>query len=149
MATGSRSNVGGVFSVVMWLCEGSGRCDPPTSLDSGVRAIRVPIVSDQSGYSETVTIDGGIRHVEHTLTLTTHARSDFWDVGALAGAESVGCLAEVEVSSFGQILLGWSYKLGYDQPLRLVQVVSQSSGSVAEGCTKKWVFKSYSTQSLI
>ncbi len=149
MATTSRSNVGGVFSVVMWLCEGSGRSDPPTSLDSGVSAVRVPIISDQSNYSETVTIDGGVRHVEHTLTLITHARSNFWDRVEFMGAEYTGCLAEVELSSFGQILLGWSHKLGYDQPLRLVQVVSQSSGSVAEGCTKKWIFKSYSTQPLI
>ncbi|MFI3291889.1 MAG: hypothetical protein SNG27_00215 [Rikenellaceae bacterium] len=149
MATSSRSNVGGVFSVVMWLGGDSGRSDPPTSLDSGVMAVRVPLISEMSSYSESVEIDGGVRRVEQTLNIVTHAQDDFWRRAELFGAERTGCIAEVEVSSLGRILLGWSSRLGYDQPLRLVQTSTQSSSSVAQGCTKKWVFKAYSTQSLI
>ncbi|MFI3282494.1 MAG: hypothetical protein SNG10_03085 [Rikenellaceae bacterium] len=147
MAT-SRSSIGGVFSVVMWLCEDSGRSDPPTSLDGDITSIRVPIISSKSSYSETTEIDGGICHVTHTLTITT-TNETFWSNKALRGAETVGCIAEVEISSLGKILLGWSSRLGYDQPLRLTKTTVESSSSVNEGCTKSWVFKSYSTQPLI
>ncbi len=149
MATSSRSNVGGVFSVVMWLCGDSGRGIPPTSLDSGVQAVRVPLISGMSSYEESTEIDHGVRRVEHTLTIVTHAQDDFWSLAPLAGGDYLGCVAEVELSSYGQILLGWSSLLGYDQPLRLTQTLTQSSSSVGQGCTKKWVFKAYSTQSLI
>ncbi|MFR9603322.1 MAG: hypothetical protein SNG02_05565 [Rikenellaceae bacterium] len=145
----SRSNVGAVFSVVMWLAKDSGRDNPPTSLDSGTKSVRIPIVSAQSQYSEVVTINSGITNVEHTLTLTTCSSDEFWDVGPLDEASRVGCIAEVDVSAAGSILLGWSSHLGYDQPLRLTKVTSQGSDSVNQRCTKSWVFKSYSTRALI
>ncbi len=146
---GSRSNVGGVFSVVMWRAEDSGRSDPPTSLDSDLATVRVPIISTLSSYTEAISINGGIKRVEHTLTLTTLSTDNFWGKEALRGGEVTGCIAEVEISSHGKILLGWSPNLGYEQPLRLTKSTTQSSNSVNEGCTKSWIFKSYSTQPLI
>ncbi len=145
----SRSNIGGVFSVELWLAEDNGRSDPPTSLDSTNGSVRVPLISSQSQYSESVVISGGVSKVEHTLTLVTEAADDFWSDSALDQAQRVGCIGEVVLSSKGTILLGWSSRLGYDQPLRLVKVTSQSGASVNEGYTKSWTFKSYSTESLI
>lgn len=145
----SRSNVGGIFGVVMWMAKDRGGENPPTSLDSDVECVRIPIISSQSQYSQSVTGEAGAQRVEHTLTLTTLAADKFWGVGALDQAQRVGCIAQVQISSVGEILLGWSENLGYDQPLRLSKVTTQSSDSVNLNCTKKWVFKSYSTTPLI
>ncbi len=145
----SRSNVGGVFSVEMWLAKDSGRVEPPTSLDCDMASVRVPVISAQSQYSEQVTVNQGIRLVEHTLTLVTEATDNFWGDMALEDAERVGCIAEVVLSSYGRVLLGWSPNLGYEQPLRLTKVSTQSSDSVDRNCVKSWIFKSYSTQPLI
>ncbi len=142
---GSRSNVGGVFSVEMWLAKDGGRGNPPSPLDS----VRVPIISALSGYNESVSANGGVVKVEHTLTLVTEATDNFWGNIALEGAQSTGCLARVELSSSREILLGWSPNLGYDQPLRLTKVAVQSVESVNQSLNKTWVFKSYSTRSLV
>ncbi len=139
----SKSNVGGVFSVEMWLAKDDGRGDPPTPLDS----VRIPLISARSGYSESVSVDGALVRVEHTLTIVSE--ENFWGDMSLEGADRVGCLAQVELSSRGRILLGWSPNLGYDQPLRLTKLSAQSVDSVSDRLYRTWVFKSYSTSSLI
>ncbi len=146
-ATYSKSNAAGVFSVEMWLANECGGSNPPTS--STRQSIRVPIISSLSNYSEVVKVEGGRRHVEHTLTIATQSSDKFWESKALQGAEYTGCIADVCLSSHGTIQLGWSSALGYDQPLRLVQVSASSSEAVNQSCLKEWVFKSYSTTSLI
>ncbi len=126
----SRSGIGGVYSVVLWQANDSGRITPPTSLDSDVVAVRIPIDSTSSSYNEVVTINRGVVKVNHTLTLVTDAECDFWSHEALSDASRVGCIAEVTLSSYGKILVGWSSNLLYEQPLMLTRtsVVSSDFG---------------------
>lgn len=145
----SQSSAKGVFSVEIWLANGCGGSNPPTSSKSQPQRVRVPIISSQSRYSERVTVEGGRRYVEHTLTIVTQSSDKFWEDKALRGAEQIGCIADVCLSSHGTIKLGWSDDLGSDQPLRLTQITSASSDAMNQSCLKEWTFKSYSTTPLI
>ncbi|MFI3301883.1 MAG: hypothetical protein SNH35_06660 [Rikenellaceae bacterium] len=140
----SKSNVGGIFSVDMWLAKDDGRGNPPTPLDS----VRIPIISSSSSYQEVESVSsGGVCKVEHTLTIV--CEENFWGDKRLCGADVVGCVARVELLGRGKILLGWSPNLGYDQPLRLTKFTTQSTGAANERLYRTWVFKSYSTSSLV
>ncbi len=142
----SRAGVGGVFSVVVWPAKESGRSDPPTSSDSEVEAVRVEIDTAKSTYRELVSVDRGVVKVEHTLTLVTDAECDFWQREAMAEAVVSGCIAEVVLSGYGEVLLGWSRSLGYEQPLRLVRTTVESGDDMGSQCQKSWVFVAQSTE---
>ncbi len=145
----SRSNAGGVFSVEMWPSSQSGESLSPSDLKDKLTTVKVAIISADSSYTESVTLNGSTVKVEHTLTITTAANDMFLLADALADGQYLGYIAQVEISSYGKITLGWSSTLGYDQPLRLVETTFQSGQAVNSTSTKRWVFKAYSTTPLI
>ncbi len=96
------------------LCTGIDLC-------AGAAPLAVPIAEDRSSYTEESVGDEGLPATRHTLTIVCHRYPGrvMFAGPLLEQLATDGALACVELSNGERLLVGWTERLGFEQPLRL------------------------------
>jgi hypothetical protein len=118
--------VGGVISAELFAVGGIATAD---DLVAG-QGVAVELVDDGSQYEESAESDNTLVSVKHTLTLC----SDRWLAAAwfdkefMQRAAADGVAARITMATGEEIVVGWSERFGFEQPLRL-KTLTFCSGS--------------------
>ena len=123
-----RKPVGGIRRVLLCeagavqqvLLDDAGRCSGIV-LRPGAGSLELPLIEEQSCYTEECTADRGPAAVRHRLQvgLSHWQGRALFDAAFLARAATGGFVARIETLDGGGLLAGWSPRLGLEQPLRL------------------------------
>ena len=122
---------GGISSVAV-VPAGSAAVGSPAAIAAAAEP--VPLVDERSSYEEICDSSDGIVRVEHRLTIAVpldYARSRFGDEECRMWA-SAGTAAIVETVAGERLAVGWSERLGSEQPLRLVRMKISTGTSPRE-----------------
>ena len=90
-------------------------------LGAGAAPLTVPLAEDRSSYTEESVGDGGLPATRHTLAIVCHRYPgrEMFAGPLLEELATDGVLACVELSNGERLIVGWSERLGFEQPLRL------------------------------
>lgn len=85
------------------------------------RGLAVDLTDDGSHYHEEASADNLPVSVQHSLTLcsTRWQATEWFDADFLAHASADGVVARIGLCSGESIVVGWSQRFGFEQPLRL------------------------------
>ena len=90
----------------------------------GTLLTRLPLAEQRSSYTELSDTQAGPQRVRHTLKLV---------VSREAARTTEGLIATVTAASGERLLIGWSARLGREQPLRLGSVSNESGVKPLDG----------------
>ena len=113
--------VGGIASVAV-VPAGTAAGGSPD--DIAAAAVEVPVIEGRSSYDESAESRNGALRIEHRLTIAVpadYARNHFDDETCRRWATS-GTAAIVTAESGERLAVGWSERMGAEQPLRLISV---------------------------
>ncbi len=98
------------------LCTGIDLC-------TGAAPLTVPLAEDRSSYTEESVGEEGLPATRHTLTVVCHryAGREMFAGPLLEELATDGAVACVELSNGERLVVGWTERLGFEQPLRLVK----------------------------
>lgn len=90
-------------------------------LGTGAAPLAVPIAEDRSSYTEESVGEEGLPATRHSLTLVCHryAGREKFAGPILEELSTDGAVACVELYTGERLLVGWSERLGFEQPLHL------------------------------
>lgn len=96
------------------LCTGIDLC-------TGAAPLTVPLAEDRSSYTEESVGDEGLPATRHTLAIVCHRYPgrEMFAGPLLEELATDGAVACVDLSNGERLLVGWSERLGFEQPLRL------------------------------
>jgi len=99
-----------------------GRCTG-IDLSTGAAPIAVPLAEDRSSYTEESVGEEGLPATRHTLTAVCcrYTGREKFAGPILEELATDGAVACVELHNGERLLVGWSVRLGFEQPLRLVK----------------------------
>ena len=119
-ATVRTKPVGGIRAVAVIPSLGAAATGSPAEVAAA--AVGVPLAEGRSQYEERVEADAGAVRVEHRLTIAMpadYARQLLTEELCRRWTEQ-GTAAVVETESGERLVVGWSERMGAEQPLRLV-----------------------------
>ena len=95
----------------------------------------LPLAEQRSSYTELSDTQAGPHRVRHTLKLVVsrEAARTLFDPAFRRSAATVGLIATVTAASGERLLIGWSARLGTEQPLRLGSVSNESGVKPLDG----------------
>lgn len=104
----------------------------------------LPLAEQRSSYTEQSDTQAGPQRVRHTLRLVVsrEAARALLTPAFLRRAVTEGLIATVTAASGERLLVGWSARLGTEQPLRLSSVSNQSGVKPLDGTPVELTFTS-------
>ena len=101
----------------------------------GTLLTRLPLAEQRSSYTELSDTQAGPHRVRHTLKLVVsrEAARTLFDPAFRRTAATEGLIATVTAASGERLLIGWSARLGTEQPLRLGSVSNESGVKPLDG----------------
>ena len=101
----------------------------------GTLLTRLPLAEQRSSYTELSDTQAGPQRVRHTLKLVVsrEAARTLFGPAFRHTAATEGLIATVTAASGERLLIGWSARLGRDQPLRLGSVSNESGVKPLDG----------------
>ena len=101
----------------------------------GTLLTRLPLAEQRSSYTELSDTQAGPQRVRHTLKLVVsrEAARTLFDPAFRRTAATEGLIATVTAASGERLLIGWSARLGREQPLRLGSVSNESGVKPLDG----------------
>ena len=139
--------IGGVLKAELYAVGGL------ASIEDAVQGggIEVELKDDGSCYEELFLSDTGLVSVQHTLTLAA-SRNDagqWLDVRFREECAAEGVVARVTLSTGESLLIGWSNRFGFEQALRLKQMLFSSGRKPTDEPCVVLTLQSQDTQSAI
>ena len=101
----------------------------------GTLLTRLPLAEQRSSYTELSDTQAGPQRVRHTLKLVVsrEAARTLFGPAFRRTAATEGLIATVTAASGERLLIGWSARLGREQPLRLGSVSNESGVKPLDG----------------
>ncbi len=136
-----RKPVGGITAAMITpagnLLRAAAAADGLTELSfrDTAQIVDLPLIDDRSTYAETADSQTGLTRVRHKLSLVVE-RSDarmLFDDAFRRTALYEGLVAIVTAASGEQIVVGWSERLGTEQPLRMTGLGMESGRKPLDG----------------